>query len=322
MINRASWAVTIYPPMAQIVFLTATRLGETVTVMKAVMVAFDALAIFALLRLLAARGLPRARILLYAWHPLPLFEFAGSGHLDGIAIGLMMLAMLAANGRRPFLAGVLLAAGAGVKFLPALVAPGLYRRWDWRLPAGFLATITPLYLPNLGAGRGVLGFLPGYVQEEGIAESGIFWLAIASRLAALPTWVSMVYLALAALLLLGLGLAVIMRRRPDVIAPVAALGLLSVFVVAITPHYTWYFTWPLPLICFVPSASLVWLTIASPVLYGFFWPVDRPGVEIMLYLPFLLILFVEALRANALSRSEEIGHGSRLRSRLGSQPAG
>lgn len=315
-INRPETAVTIYPPMAQIVFLAATRFGETVTVMKAAMVAFEGLAVFALLRLLSARGLPRARIILYAWHPLPLFEFAGSGHVDAVAIGFMMVAMLAADWRRPFLAGVFLAAGAAAKYVPAVVAPALYRRWDWRMPAGFILTLALLYLPYLDAGRGVLGFLPGYVREEGIADSGIFWLALASRLIALPSWGATTYLAAAALPLLGLGFAVALRRRPDAISPAAAGLLLAAFTLAITPHYTWYFTWLVPLLCLRPSASLVWLTAASPLLYGILPSVERFGAELLLYLPFLLILAVEALRANTLPRRKEIGHERRL----GTQP--
>jgi hypothetical protein len=280
-------------------------------------VAFEGLAVFALLRLLAARGLPRTRILLYAWHPLPLFEFAGSGHVDAVAIGFMMAAMMAADGRRPFLAGALLAAGAAAKYVPAVVAPALYRRWDWRLPAGFLLTVALLYLPYLGAGRGVLGFLPGYVKEEGIAESGVFWLALASRLTAIPSWGATAYLAAAALALIGVGVAVALRRRPDAISPAAASLLLAAFTLAITPHYAWYFTWLVPLLCLRPSASLVWLTAASPLLYGILPSLERFGAELLLYFPFLLILTVEALRANALPRPKEIGHERRL----GTQPA-
>lgn len=309
-INRPDYALTIYPPAAQMVFFLATRIAETVTAMKAAMVAFEALAVFALLRLLAARGLPRARILLYAWHPLPLFEFAGSGHVDAVAIGLMLAATLAADIRRPFLAGALLAAGTAAKYLPLAVAPALYRRWDWRMPAGFLGAIALLYLPYLGAGWGVFGYLPGYVQEEGISSEGVFWVAVASRLVALPPWASTAWLGAGALALLGLGLAVALRPKPDAISPAAAAALLVAFTVALTPHYAWYFAWLVPLLCLRPSLSVAWLTLAAPILYGFLWPAHRPATEIVLYGPFLVIVTFEAFRANVLSK--EPGHASRL----------
>ncbi len=309
-INRAETAVTIYPPAAQIVFLAVTRLGESVAVMKAAMVAFEGLIAFALLRLLAARGLPASLVLLYLWHPLPLFEFAGSGHVDAVGIGFMMLAMLMADRGRPFLAGMLLAAGAAAKYVPVAVAPALYRRWDWRMPAGFALALSVLYLPYLGAGRGVLGFLPGYVQEEGIGDGGIIWLALLARLGMLPGWASGTYLALAGLVLVGFGLAVVMRRRPDRISPEAALGLLAGFLVLMAPHYAWYFTWLVPLLCFRPSVAILWLTVAAPLVYGLLWPWDRSASEVLLYCPFLLILLIEAFRSNALAK--ESGHASRL----------
>src|SRR5262249_17954162 len=73
-INRADYAPTIYPPTSQIVFYLVTRISEAPIAMKAAMLAFEALAVWAMLRLLALRGLPRSRILLYAWHPLPVWE--------------------------------------------------------------------------------------------------------------------------------------------------------------------------------------------------------------------------------------------------------
>src|SRR3954453_21398147 len=54
LINRAHYAPTIYPPAAQLVYLAATRISESPQFMKAVMVAFEGLAVFALLQLLVA----------------------------------------------------------------------------------------------------------------------------------------------------------------------------------------------------------------------------------------------------------------------------
>src|SRR5262249_4118287 len=131
-IDRADYAPTIYPPAAQIVFYVVTRISETPIAMKAAMVAFEALAAWVLLQLLAARGLPPTRILLYVWHPLPLWEFARSGHVDIVAIAFLLLAYLAVERRSPLLAGVALGAGVLVKYFHVVTAPALYKRWDWR----------------------------------------------------------------------------------------------------------------------------------------------------------------------------------------------
>src|SRR5262249_9391532 len=136
-INRADYAPTIYPPAAQIVFFLITRVSESIVFLKAVMVGFEVLAAWAILQLLATRGLPRARVLLYAWHPLPFGEFARSGHVDVVAIAFLLLAFLAVERRSPLLAGIALVAGALVKYVPVVAGPALYRRWDWRLPLAF-----------------------------------------------------------------------------------------------------------------------------------------------------------------------------------------
>src|SRR5215472_7590076 len=100
-INRSNYAPTIYPPVAQMIFLLATRLGETVLAMKLVVVAFEVIGICGLLAVLRAAGAPRENILLYAWHPLPVWEIAGAGHIDGAIVAFVALALVAAlKGRR------------------------------------------------------------------------------------------------------------------------------------------------------------------------------------------------------------------------------
>ncbi len=94
-INRRTYARTIYPPVAEYIFFLTTRVSESVTWMKLTMVAFEMASVALLLRLLALAGLPRERILIYAWHPLVLWEFAGSGHIDAAIVTFMALALWA-----------------------------------------------------------------------------------------------------------------------------------------------------------------------------------------------------------------------------------
>jgi alpha-1,6-mannosyltransferase len=272
-INRAEYAPTIYPPMAQLVFFAATRISETVLCMKAVMLAFEGLAIWAILQLLAARGLPTQRILLYAWHPLPLWEFAANGHVDAVAIAFLLLAFVAVDRRSPVLAGFALAAGALVKYFPAVAAPATYKRWDWRLPASFAASLAVSYLPYLGVGTKVFGFLGGYVAEEGFEEgSGIFLWQLARRILPLPEHAFAFYFPVAAVLMAMLALgAVFLRREPK--ADLAAAMVLAVaFMFLFSPHYPWYFAWLIPFVCVYPLAGVIYLTCATAYLHIAQWP--------------------------------------------------
>jgi alpha-1,6-mannosyltransferase len=292
-INRADYAPTIYPPTSQIVFFLVTRISDAELAMKAAMLAFEGLAVWAILQLLAARGLPRSHVLLYAWHPLPLWEFARSGHVDIVAIAFMLLAFLAVERRSPVLAGVALGAGALVKYFPVVTGPALYKRWDWRLPVAFIATVAVLYLPYIGAGPKVLGFLGQYVSEEGIAQgSGIFLWRLLGEIVPLPGQALSVYVTAVAAILAALALYVVMRRQ-DPGADIAGAMLLAVtFTILLSPHYAWYFAWLVPLLCFYPVIGVVYLTLASNLLYFAHW---QPTIaeSLPIYGPCILLLAAE-----------------------------
>lgn len=292
-INRAETAVTIYPPMAQLIFRAVTRVAESVTLMKLAMVTFEGIAVVALLALLRRRDLPDTRIALYAWHPLPLFEFAGSGHIDAAAIGLMLLACVIAERRRPLIAGGILGAAALIKFFPLVILPSLYRRWDWRLPLGVAIVAIGLYLPFLSVGRQVLGFLPGYVQQERLATGeGIFILEALRALVPLPGWATLAYV-LAAVAALGSISLVVVRRLPVEDSMTSALWLLAAFTLFVSPHLPWYFTWVLPFLCFRTSWALIYLSVISPLLYQEVWEPEPLVLHATLYVPFAVILLIE-----------------------------
>jgi alpha-1,6-mannosyltransferase len=308
-INRASYAPTIYPPVSELVFFAATRISETPVFMKTVMLAFEGLAVWAILQLLAARGLPASRALLYAWHPLPAWEFAGDGHVDAIAIAFLLLAFVATDRRSPVLAGVALAAGVLVKYFPAAAGPAIYKRWGWRLPAAFAATLALLYLPYLGAGTKIFGFLGGYVAEEGFEKgSGIFLWQLAGTVWHLPEQAFSFYFPLAAGVMAALGLAAVGRRREPKADLAAAMALAVTFIVLSSPHYPWYFAWLIPFVCVYPLASVIYLTCAASYLHLSIasWPPSL-GDGLIIYGGFFLILIGE-LAVRRFSRKEAV-HG-------------
>jgi hypothetical protein len=157
--------VTIYPPAAQLLFAGGEALGGTVTGLKGFL-AFIDLGLCALLLMLLNRlGLPPWRGVLYAWNPLPVLEIAGSGHVDGaglaMLIGSICLLVPAQRGAakeaprrwRFLLSGALLACAGLVKLFPLVLLPALFllvpagRRSCF--VAGFVAALAALLLPFL-----------------------------------------------------------------------------------------------------------------------------------------------------------------------------
>ena len=84
---------TIYPPAAQFVFAAGAAVGG-VFGMKLVLVVLDILMCVLIGQLLKRLGRPRSCLILYAWHPLPILEIAGSGHVDGAGILFLMAALV------------------------------------------------------------------------------------------------------------------------------------------------------------------------------------------------------------------------------------
>ncbi|HEX8143004.1 MAG TPA: glycosyltransferase 87 family protein [Pyrinomonadaceae bacterium] len=312
-INRREFARTIYPPLAQAIYFGTTRVSESVIWMKATMVGFEALTMLALLGLLASMGLPLQRILIYAWHPLVVWEFAGSGHVDAIAIAFVCIALLAHHRKRETAVGVALACAVLIKLIPLALFPALYKRWGWRMPAAFALTIAAAYLPYLSVGlKDVLGYLPGYTQEEGLnSGSRFFLLGLARRLFGESNVPNAAYMIFAGLLLAALAAWALFKRSDSGKADVSsAFMLAAAFTLLLSPRYDWYFTWLIPFLCFFPSAPVFALTASGFVLY-LFWFGESAGqsliVNALLYAPFALLCALSLWRGRVEAGKRQSG---------------
>jgi hypothetical protein len=301
-INRSDYAPTIYPPVAEYIFFLGTRLRPSLTAMKATLLAFELTAVLLLLRLLRDSRLPRERILIYAWHPLTLWEFAGSGHVDAAIVTFVVLALWARRRQAAWLTGSALAAAALVKFFPAVLFPALYRRWDWKMPLAAAATLVIAYLPFIGAGSAVLGFLPGYLREEGLQSgAGFFLWNLATSVAPLEHVGPAPYLALAAAAFLALAVRSLFVAEDRYLG--SALTLAVAATVLLSPHYPWYFVWLVPLVALTPRPSVLYLTVACPLLYfvpgGGELEGARMPFEAAIYGPFAVLVALELWRQHA-----------------------
>jgi hypothetical protein len=153
----------------------------------------------------------------------------------------------------------------------ALVAlPAFWRRRDWRVPLAVGATIVICYLPFIGAGRGVFGFVAsGYLSEEGFANGAGFWLvALLQAFVGAVPGLTAAYIAIA-LAVLG-WLALRARSRADTtpettIQDIALLLMAGLFFMS--PNYSWYFLAVVPFIAFGGGASAWTMTLAAFLLY-------------------------------------------------------
>jgi alpha-1,6-mannosyltransferase len=293
-INRADYAVTAYPPVAQMFFLAVTRLSESVAAMRLAMVGCEVAIIAAIIALLRRLALPEATVVAYAWHPLAVFESANNGHVETLMVALMMLGVWLLVSKRKVAGAVAVALAALAKPYAVLVLPAFWRPWDWRVPLAVAAAVLACYLPYLGAGWGVFGFLSGYISEEGLSTgSGIWLVALAQALLGNVPGLTASYAVVAAGIMAWLGLRVAFgaQRSPrETIADILLLLTAGLFLMS--PNYTWYF---LALVPFIPLAAPpaqapIWaLTLGAFLLYRpLYLPHNELTWKTLATLPFVL----------------------------------
>src|SRR2546421_653343 len=148
---------TIYPPGAQASYLLSYLLATSnLYFLKGIFIGFDMLTCGALALLLVHKGLDPRRIVIYAWCPLPIVEFALQGHVDALPVAFTVLSVLCATSTRRgsrVLTGFMLGMATLTKIYPILLLVAIMRRRDWALLATCLTTIILGYIPYLILGH-------------------------------------------------------------------------------------------------------------------------------------------------------------------------
>ena len=293
------------PPRFEGAQAAEQRLARVERAQRAMRIAFtlaDLLVLVPLVSLLRRSGRSASLALTWAWCPLVVVAFAGTGHFDALGI-LFLVAALAA--RSVWGSALLLAAGTLVKFLPVLALPFLAVAW-WRgadrdprrrvllglgtfVFATALGMAAPLALVD--GDQGLLRGLTAYATRwESFHLCFRFvegaWAALASpedsgRSARLFVAGLLAAFGLWRVVVSARGL----RRDPEGDEPRGLVGAVyavfaALFVLTPTLH-PWYLTWLVPLLAVVqvPTRGFVstrtawlWLVAAAPLCY---WPLER-----------------------------------------------
>jgi hypothetical protein len=288
---------TIYPPLPQAVFRFSHALAPgSVLVLKSLLVVFDLLAAVFLALTLSALGRPTTWVLLYAWNPLVIKVFAGSGHMDAIVVAALAATtyLLVRHRRTP--AALVFGLAILSKLVPIVLAPLLIRRIGWRRTLLVPPVVLLGYLPFLSAGpalfEGLFTFARDWQFNAG-PHNLLLWLA--GFVSANP--------ALLARALCGLAIVAVLAwlvrlddARPESFAAFAAgaLGALLVLSPTVMP---WYATWLLPLA--IIARQRIWLYFSGLVCLAFLVMIDgteRPWVLALEYAGFFSLLAYERAR--------------------------
>lgn len=259
-INRPA-VHTIYPPVAEAYFLAVgeTSPARSGTLPMQVSAAAAAVAVTVLLlaglRRLGGNGWIAV---LWAWCPTVALEAGNGAHVDVFAVLLTAAALVVVSGahtsRRSLLGGSLLGLAIATKLYPALAAPAVARRRPVTFALGAVGAAAAVYLPHvLAVGGRVLGYLPGYLREEGYNSGGRFALL---RLVLPQVWCGPV----AAALLVAVALTVLWKADPG--RPWdGALLVTGTALILTSPAYPWYAELAVALA--VLAARPEWLGLAA-----------------------------------------------------------
>src|SRR5712691_10606636 len=215
---------------------------------------FDLGVLAALWRLLKAKKLPPERILIYAWSPLPLMEFWGTGHNDSIVVFFVVLALIAAAGDRWTWAFAALALATASKIWPIFLFPAFmgaagWRRWRECLVAAPVVALVSLPYVTQWPGieenfRFLSGFLGGWRNND-----SLFGVLL---------WVAGNDFYLAKKLAFGI-VCVVVAAVTALRWPVerAALTIVAALLMVSANCHAWYLTWMMPLLVMCPVPPLL-----------------------------------------------------------------
>ncbi|HEU5180677.1 MAG TPA: glycosyltransferase 87 family protein [Candidatus Polarisedimenticolia bacterium] len=312
---------TLYPPVAQIFFAVVAAVGGSALLLKSCLILFDLAVIQVIGTLLRRVGADEGRITVYAWSPLVITEVAGNGHIDALAILLLLLGIQLIIVGRWRVSTILLGLAAGAKLAPLAAFPALAQRVPkrgWWIPFAVLLVVTAPYLGAGSAlGRGLweyagrwrhndslfgvlLGALEVMNPTAGL-KAVIFriqqHLGDSAWIQALYSTVYPVYLArwLAVALWAGVAFEVFRRRLP----PLRGSFLLIAAALLLSPTvHPWYVLWIVPFLPLRPDPAWVLFTGLVPASYLIGnSSVTEVTIRIVEYLPLFLLLLLEALRS-------------------------
>ncbi|MBV9384215.1 MAG: DUF2029 domain-containing protein, partial [Streptosporangiaceae bacterium] len=253
---------TIYPPVAEAYFL-AVQVGapadNSTTPIQTAAVVCALLTTLVLLYGLRMLGRNTRLAALWAWCPMIALEAGNSAHVDVLAVlftavALLVLARAETEGRT-MLGGVLLGLAVATKVTPLLVVPAILRRRWWLLmTASAGAAIGLVYAPHaMAVGSKIIGFLPGYLKQQGYSTGSGFNLidlVVHGKLA-----------IVAAAIVLGLIVLAVLRFSDPGQPWRGAVVMTGSALAVATPHYQWYAVLLVMLVALDGRAE--WLALAA-----------------------------------------------------------
>jgi hypothetical protein len=324
---------TVYPPVAQAVFRIFGGGGNLLLLKSAL-----SLADLSIVALLAACPGGSFGAALYAFHPLPVTEAAGEGHIDSLGAALLLATIMYLSGRpslrRRTAAGLAFALSILTKYVAAAAVLPVFRRGRLVCIASTLALSSVVWFAasrQAGPAGGLDQFATRWDFNSVLYPATVrlmdatrlpetakdLWIDVKDRWGS-PHWADRVFpyfypaffaRALLGALLAATLVAILLRVRDLETATFASLAALQLFSPTL---YPWYLIWILPFAAKRREPAFLFLSFCIPIAYALAFPL--PGVTPALilaveYVPFAILLVLTIRRR---SRWMERSEGARV----------
>lgn len=139
---------SVYPPLHQLFFVLSALAGESlignILILRLVILAFEALNLWLIYKILKNWNLPISRLWLYAFNPLVILELTGNLHFEALVITGILGMLYGLSKAKVAQSTFAWAWAVGVKLTPLMLGPLMLKAWGRYRFLPFLAYATGL----------------------------------------------------------------------------------------------------------------------------------------------------------------------------------
>jgi len=297
-INNA-YLRTSYPIFSQIVFAVSYLIKPwSITVWKLLLLLFDIVTIFLIIRILTKLKLPLVLLSIYWLNPIVIHEFFNAGHMDVLTFPFVLQSILFYLNRKLNLASIFLSLAIGFKIWPILLFPLLFKKLSGNkkyllfsllsLIAVVLIVTVPLLETQLDSTLGLIKYSTSWENNDAVYRIIDFLIENILMIFNKPYFCSLCITRWVTVILVLITTFYFAIKEENINN---ALIVKSFFIIAVLfflspTEFPWYYTWAVIFLVFTPNLSFV--------LYPAFLPLFQLKYrwEFLIYIEHLPVLII------------------------------
>jgi len=287
--------ISPYPPLLEIIFMLTYLISPNIFGYKILSLIFDLLCIIIIILILRNIGVNSTYVIIYAWHPLVVLEFASSGHSDSIVNFFVLLTIAFLLCKKKIWSALLLSVAVLIKLYPVLFAPIFFRIWRLKGLIIFIGIILAGFIPFIHAFYAIFNYLFGYRAVFNGSLFKIFTLILNILIEEKSTMIALSKSFSYVINLVTIFIITLRQKNEYPIDMIQRISfIIMIYLMVGASIHPWYATWFIPLLCFYNRTPLLIFSLSvfasyytyslQPISIGY-WPENTIALLIE-YIPF------------------------------------